>query len=325
MSDKVIFHPDGSYSRGEDVENLDVERRPQTLTDLARNFKPASNSAGPRPTAQSRPSFSLDELRSFAVRASEKMAPTTLPAENAVSLSSVAESKVEPVAAPQPEVVPEVGTLSVSSVTEQQETVQEVTASEPAVENRKETEETAMPEAESYSATPAVSEPSYSPATQPATTSEDVNMLKLENSEPDFFDGRPATPVAPATSEYSGIGFRVVPFREFLSKVSKDAQTLAKWCGKCVSRAVSMPATIFSAAFDENIRFYNFSFGRSSQWFLAVIGHGDDIACIEINSKSGAIEDARNQARVEDNGNKVTVHGQVMAIYSERLRDAVRV
>lgn len=352
MSEKVVFEPDGTYQRGERVEEMDVQagKRPRrTLADVAKSAKstrPAAVKQHPAPG-----SFDLSSLRASAQKAAGTAAKTTLPKQGAAKFSEVTtitskdsgaakkpdeennngkspspestkKQEKEPISSPlTEETKPEVSKPAPTAVAVDGATQAPMTdtTDEPQVTVKEPNGDVAMqsvgtvtgdlPGEESVTAADAASED-----TAP------VKEVKL-GEQPVV----PQEETAPASigKDFSGQGFKVVPLKQFLSELHLDEFTLAKWCRTCTTKAVSMPATIFSAAFNEDVRFYNFFQGKSVNWFGAVVGCGDSIVCVQIQVKSLVMQDAASM--VTSDGDAVMLNGETVVLYEERLHTTRKV
>lgn len=355
MSDeKIVFHEDGSYERGgERVEELDVQTQKTKKRSLADIATGASTTVKPARAQSAAPgTFNLDALRASAVKASTTVAEVPLPEPGETEFK-----KVKTVSAPSvrkgQEATKEVVTPPIfkdtvavkPEVVEEPKPVMEAWNQDKSAELAKEAAallapaETTVPEvthseevkrekvspldlSSLRSKESAVSE--IVKVETPAVKSDESSgkLEEVQVSEPPVLTTAPIIPVS-AKADTSTGGFVVVTLKKFLESVGVDDYSFAKWCRTCVVKAASMPGSIFCAAFNEQVRFYNFFMGKSPQWFGAVVGCGDNIVCVQIQQKSLVMQD--DSARMVSSGEQITLNGDVMALYNERLREARKV
>lgn len=117
--------------------------------------------------------------------------------------------------------------------------------------------------------------------------------------------------------------FRILSLEEFLGIISAGRTEVSHWLLKCIKQAATAPAVIFSAGFNQYIRFYNY-FPAARGTAGVIIGAQDAITCAKIDLKNGNISDFSKSIKTE--GTVVRYdNGDVVALYSERLRKDMRV
>lgn len=335
MSDTVVFNKDGTYTRGGDVEEIDVQaglkERSASPTGSSRS---AATVPGFHDTVEAprvKPgTFNLNALRASAGRASSSVSRTTLPDSGESKFNEV--NKVEK---EKPEEMPMWGKEKADELSAAVRELTEEPALAPAPELETPVPEELAPEAVEEPAAPEdtavadVDESDPAPAPEPAQERAQVEPFKLSS-----ITGRPTSeePVAPAdteasaptiVAEHSGNGFNIVPLSEFISQLNLDEGTLARWCKNCVRASVTAPSILFYPSFNPDVRFYNYFQGRTPQWFGVVIGCGDSLAIAEIQSKSMVIQDSSGKA--SNSGDSVSVNEVPMVFYEERLHQTRKV
>ena len=333
---KLTFERDGAYFRGPRVEDMDVNREHSGTTATApMNNIPkvgAPTISVPKP---SRPgTFNLASLKS-SIAHSDEPAKVELPSPGDKELKPFQEVKSE--APTQSE-----DKMSASSILEFAAADHTSAEKEQMLDS---TEESAKPESsveENVPETIAVQgvtvervapvEVEVVPVKEThKPASFDLNMLKKQDAastqevagevkEIDLEGDVAPTQVETAT--YSGPSFTKVTVDDFCELNKVDPAQLYKWCTKCVKQAVNMPSAIFCPAFAENVRFYNFFSVSDKNAFGVVLGSGNAIVCARVSTKYGIIEDELQKILTVD-GEVALVNGDVMALYTERLRGAV--
>lgn len=358
--EKIIFEEDGSYQRGgERVEELDVQApktKKRSLADVATSVSTTVKPTRAHIVASG--TFNLDTLRASAVKASTTAAEVLLPEPGETEFK-----KVKTVSAPKTRKAEKVATAPVAAKKVAAPVPEAVTESKPTMKARGDGKVEESPKAPVESLTSmetSVQEPALDESVK--DKDKDVTPLDLSclrsisssalhtvkeggaaaedkevatTSEEKGIDESPSvSPVRPGEAVALGSqksekdsasqsGFIIVTLKKFLQLASLDDYSFAKWCRSCVVKATSMPGSIFCAAFNEQIRFYNFFLGKSPQWFGAVVGCGDNIVCVQIQQKSLVMQD--DSMRIKSSGGKITLDGAVMALYGERLREARKV
>lgn len=115
--------------------------------------------------------------------------------------------------------------------------------------------------------------------------------------------------------------FNILALDKFLSIIGVEKDDMVKWAKKCVSATSRYPATIFAADFNSDVRFYNYFSVKGGQVGV-IIGAKDAITCAKIGMKIYNVEDFYTAIHT-DGVAVVDVNGDVVALFSERLRKAV--
>ena len=353
MADNVVFNKDGTYTRGGDVEEIDVQAVPKAQHSTSTAKTPATQEDHTH-TGTSAPrakpgTFNLNALRASAGRASTSVSRTTLPDSGESKFGKVDKvEKEKPAEMPMwsKEKSEELSAAAQELVAESTATVEEKVepAEEPASEEMvpEQSEEPVKTETEDEPAAPTEVEPE--PAVE-AKSPEPFNLSNLQRGH--TVSAQLSTPVEPETvqeikleeentapvadtapkttivAEHSGNGFNIVPLVEFISQLSLDESTLARWCKNCIKASVSAPSILFYPTFNPDVRLYNYFQGRTPQWFGAVIGCGDSLAIVEIQSKSMVMQDSFSKA--SNSGDSVSVNGVPVVFYEERLHQTRKV
>lgn len=357
MSDeKIVFQEDGSYQRGgERIEELDVQTQKTKKRSLADIATAAATTVKPvRPQSAAPGTFNLDALRASAVKASTTVSEVPLPEPGAtefkkvktVSAPTVRKEKEKPPVKVAPTATKKGASVEAEISVEPKSTMEawnENKAEELAkaaadlLSSATETEvlqDTSSKEVKSEQVSPLdLSSLRSTASVTSGVVKEEAPPMQSEDNSGELVEELTEVPPVvvteaekvehPVASESLGDEFAVVSLKKFLGSIGIDDYTFAKWCRTCVVKATSMPGSIFCAAFNEQVRFYNFFTGKSPQWFGAVVGCGDDIVCVQIQQKSLVMQD--DSARMVSAGGQVTLNGDVMALYNERLRDARKV
>lgn len=346
MSDKVVFQQDGSYSRGP-VDEMDVHgKKRRSLADVAVSKGTARKPAAKKPAPGS---FDLASLRASA--RSTNVSKTTLPKQHESTFSKVetVESHkldVQEVVAKEhkkAEAASTPVTAEAAPVLKEEPVVQDAPAPTPGV---KESEPEPVKQEVSEQETPVVETPavatetpaddaislsragevdSVPPQVEPDTVVPAVKEMELDEQSAvvEAETEEVHTAADQMSAEFAGAGFRIVALSEFVNKLGLDMRTVADWSIKCVSAAVKTPTVIFTAGFNEDVRFYNFILSTSGKYVDVILGYGDSITCARVTVSTKDMQDQSQILQV--NGEEVLADGAVVVFYEERLKASRRV
>ena len=327
MSDtKTVFGKDGSYSRVNRVDELDVAAtKAAGSPDSTAGDVSKTSTAARKKVKSKQNTFNLGALRAAAHKASSSVSSTKLPAAGEPSFSSVetrgvpsgpskeqaagmpnwTDKKAESLAAeaealinekkPEPAPTPSVGAPKETHTTESVEPAAEVVAQQSPIE-----------------------EPFNSNTSSVETLS--VSKLEIEQVSEVSTTTEEAEPSPVFTDE----GFRIVSLDRFLKIVGwSDQVRLARWLVACVKASVSYPGLVLEHASERNLRFYNYIYEPSGSNIVVAVGVVQDLAVLRLDVKNRVVADM--SAKASSSPDMVTVNGVPIVFYEERLHKTRKV
>lgn len=273
-----------------------MEKKPVVKTEEAPKEVPAATEV----TASKEPATPVKAVESDVPKAADGPAkevaetPTVTPSETVVSSSVQSAPVVPPVPAPTPEAVKESQSFNLDKLKQQSK------AAEPEV---KPAEKAAEPVKEESTPAPA-------PAEQPKA----VETMSLDEEKEE-----PALTKEDEQLGFTGEGFKLSTLQDFCVQSGISQGEIIRWCKKCMKAVPTMPAAILAWSGDAKVRFYNCIYTQSGDRVNVVLGCGDYVVCVSVDFRKATCYEGNQHIALK--GKDVTdKHGDLMAIYSERLR-----
>lgn len=329
MSDtKTVFGKDGSYTRVNEVEELDVSAPSEGKAQKPATSPEEKTTSSARKKVKSKQNtFNLGALRAAAHKASSSVTSTKLPEPGSPEFSSVetksvpsgaaksqpgstAKKTTKKVEAPsvEPDPVSNVNSVPADTIVSAQEPTPQAVESVPQPAVSKSTDE-------------GVDAGSDNSTTEVAPIELEAVSHKVEANVETPSTSAPEV-VTPAESTVEG--FKIISLEKILEHLGwVDLDRLTRWLVSCVKASASYPGLVLEHSTNSDLRFYNYIYDASGSDLVVAVGVVQELTVLSLNIKKRTVSDVGSRA--VSSAEMVTVDGVPLVLYEERLHKTRKV